>query len=309
MNLSKELLHYASSEAERLALTTRLELGSNREVAVKLGLNRRTIDRTLDRIVLRAQKAGYDSAGNAPRILVFDIETAPMIAYLWSIWQNGTNIGALESNTYMLSWAAKWVGSDEVFSDCLFDNPDYTPGSEDDSRMLGTLWELLDDADFVVAHNGDNFDIKHVNTRFLLAGYQPPAPYKSIDTLKIVKRKFKFDSNKLEFLLQKLYGEGKEDAGGMDTWIACMKGDKKAWEQMVFYNKGDVTKLERLYLDIRSWDHLHPSMATHGKVTGEYACTACGSESVSALEGKTVSTAASVFPLYVCCRNDSRERC
>ena len=310
MILSKELLNYTSTEIEADTLRTRLASASNREAAEILGKNRRTVDRQINAIVARAASQGYDASANLPKILVFDIETAPMIAYLWSIWQHGTNIGALESNTYMLSWAAKWVGSDEVFCDSLFDNPDYTPGSEDDGRMLDKLWELLDDADFTVTHNGDGFDIKHVNTRFLLNNYPPPSPSKSIDTLKLVKRRFKFDSNKLEFLLTKLYGEGKEDAGGMATWIACMKGDKAAWDQMKFYNKGDVTKLERLYLDLRGWDHLHPSMATHGSVSGVHQCNACGSENVHAVEDKTVSTNASVFQLYRCddCEHQMRGR-
>jgi hypothetical protein len=238
-----------------------------------------------------------------------DIETAPIIAYLWSLWQKYVNLSSVENTSYVMCWAAKWLGSDEVMSDALCFDPEYEAGYEDDRRMIQGIWDLLDEADFVVAHNGDKFDIKRLNTRFVLAGMPRPSPYKSIDTLKIVKRCFAFDSNKLEHLLMEFFGYGKDDVGGMETWIACLKGDPYAWERMISYNESDVTKLEELYLKIRAWDHLHPSAATNAPLRDVPVCTVCGSTDIGPT-GRTVSTGVSVFNTHRCndCGNVMRER-
>ena len=257
----------------------------------------------------RAHEAGEDVGRTPPRILIMDIERAPMLSYLWSFWQNGVSPDFQERPAYILSWAAKWLGETEVMSDALCYDKDYTPGKEDDSRMLEGMWNLLDACDFVVAHNGDNFDIKILNTAFLLNGMRPPSPYKTIDTLKIVKRTFKFDSNKLEYLLQTVFGYGKEDSGGFKTWRGCMQGDMDAWRTMIKYNEADVTRLEELYLEIRAWDRLHPSAATWGGASEVPTCTVCSSEDVEPTK-KTVATGASVFPVWRCneCGHNMRGR-
>lgn len=305
MRINPEILNYASNDSERRVIEARLKHTSNRSVAERLDMNRRTVDRIVKRVEDRAAEGG--AALNGAKVLVLDIETAPMIGYLWSMWQNGTNLSAIESQTYILSWAAKWVGHDTVFADALYYNPDYTAGTEDDKRMLEGLWNLIDEADFVVGHNSDQFDLKWIRGRFLLAGMPPTSPTRPIDTLKIVKRNFKFNSNKLENILQLMYGEGKMDSGGMPTWIGCVKGDAESWENMIEYNKIDVVQTERLYLDIRAWDHLHPSAAMH--VRGEFNCTVCGSWDVEEVPNKYVYTNSSKYQLFQCkCGHNMRGR-
>jgi len=252
-------------------------------------------------VIERALEAGETSTVETPRILIVDIETAPMLAYLWNFWQKGVPHGAQESETYMLSWAAKWVGNDEVFAE-------YTTKGTTDIRLLEGLWLLLDEADFVVAHNGDKFDIKRINTQFLLAGMRPPSPYKQIDTLKMVKRCFAFDSNRLDYIVGLLYGEGKEKVD-FEMWRKCMQGDERAFAELISYNKKDVVLLERLYLDIRAWDKSHPSAATHGSVSHLPVCTTCGSEDVYETD-HTISTGVSKFRVWECgeCGTQMRSR-
>jgi Zn ribbon nucleic-acid-binding protein len=285
------------------------EAESNNLTAQATGVPRRTVDRIVQRVVERAQVAGEEGVVHTPNILIVDIETAPMMAYLWSLWQNGTNIQAVDSRTYILSWAAKWLGNDEVYVSSLYDSPEYEPGMEQSSSMMEELWRLMDDADFIVAHNGDRFDIKRINSEFLLLDLPPPSPYKTIDTLKIAKRAFGFDSNKLEYLLPTLVGTEKGSSGGMETWIGCLKGQPEAWEKMIKYNVQDVVELERLYLKIRGWDKLHPSMATWGGNVDVPTCTACGSEDVFETD-KTVATGSSVFRVWRCmdCGHNMRSR-
>lgn len=305
MRVNKELLNYVSTDNEKQIITDRLQTTSNRQTSERLGIPRRTVDRVVKRVTEAAEQGG--AATNGARVLVLDIETAPMLGYLWSMWQNGISLNAIESQTYILSWAAKWVGQDTVHADALYYNPDYTAGTEDDTRMLEGIWKLLDEADFVVGHNSDAFDLKWLNSRFLLSGMQPYSPVRPIDTLKITKRNFKFNSNKLENLLQLMYGEGKMDAGGMPSWIGCIKGDKESWETMIEYNKFDVVQTERYYLDIRAWDKSHPNAAMH--VLGDHNCTACGSWKVEPVVGKYQYTNAAKYQLYRCeCGHQMRSK-
>jgi hypothetical protein len=309
MQLSQDILAYCQTESEERIARARLAFSSNNEASQFLRMNRRSVDRAMAKIINRVLEAGGSPELGQPKILVLDIETAPMAGYLWSLWKPAFNTAMIDRHTYILSWAAKWVDSDEVMFDALCRNPDYSAGDESDERMLRGIWELLDEADYIVAHNGDRFDIKKLNTRFLLNSFTPPSPYRQIDTLKIAKRMFGFDSNKLDDLLKEMYGYGKDETGGFETWRGCMRGDMDSWDTLIEYNKGDVTKLERLYLDMRAWDKMHPSAATHGGSTGKRVCTVCGSEDVKSTD-KTYSTGVSVFRIFTCgaCGAHMRDR-
>jgi hypothetical protein len=303
------LLNYASTDREQTIVRERIKHDSNRKTAEALGLPRRSVDYTMKKVLELAAADGHTGELAKPKILILDIETAPMLSYLWSLWAKYVNPDMQESTTYILSWAAKWLDADETYHDALIYNDNYTPGTEDDHRMLTNIWNLLDEAEFVVAHNGDRFDIKHLNTRFLLAGLQPPSPFKKIDTLKIVKRTFAFDSNRLDFILKQLFGYGKDDSGGFETWRQCVAGVKEAWDKLITYNIADVEKLEEVYKAIRSWDHLHPNVAVR-LADGEHVnCTVCGSQNME-LTDKQVQTTTGLFSVYRCgdCGATARSR-
>ena len=83
-------------------------------------------------------------------------------------------------------------------------------------RWCRAAHDLLSEADVVVHYNGDKFDLPHLNREFVESGLGPPAPYASIDLLKTVKRKFRFPSNKLDYVVQKLRLGAKVSTGGYD---------------------------------------------------------------------------------------------
>lgn len=310
--LSKELFRYCETDEERERLTAVLAHGSNNAAAKAMGMNRRTVDRTINRIVERAYEHGH-IIDTAPNILIMDIETAPLLSYLWTLYKPVFGHNMMVSETYVLSWAAKWLGSDEIMSDAICNHPQYAEAEmpfENDKRVCRSMWELLDKADFVVAHNGDKFDIKRLNTRFLVHGMDPPSPYRSIDTLKIAKANFAFDSNRLDFILQLLTGRNKHDSGGFETWRGCMAGDMEAWENLVRYNEQDVLDLEEIYLMLRPWDKRHPSAVTHGPTRTIPVCPICNSENLVTQVGKYWSTGVSKFPLLKCqdCGTHVRDR-
>jgi hypothetical protein len=194
------------------------------------------------------------------RILLFDIETAPIEAWVWGIWNVNVGTNMLKTDWNMLTWAAKWLDEDEILYDS---NHFYSDDPRDDTDTLQTLWELLDEADIVVAHNGNRFDIPKVNARFITAGMAPPSPYRKIDTLREARKHFKFTSNRLDFVGQALGVGAKMDTGGFSLWARCMDGEPTAFEEMIEYNCEDVRLLERVYLKLRPWMTTHPNLGAY----------------------------------------------
>jgi DNA polymerase elongation subunit (family B) len=207
------------------------------------------------------------------KILTIDIETSPIMAKVWSLWKQNVSLDQIEDDWYIMSFAAKWLGKDGVeYHDCR-------NSIGKDKKLLKRLHELLDEADIVIAHNGDKFDIPKINARFILNGLQPPSPYKSIDTVKVAKRTFNFTSNKLAYLTDALCEDKKLDHAkfaGWKLWNECMLGNEEAWDEMEEYNRMDVVSLEELYLKLRPWMPNHPNvnvMEDHDDCN----CPKCGS--------------------------------
>lgn len=206
-----------------------------------------------------------------PKLLFFDIETAPNKAYVWGKWQQ--NVIEFDSEWYMLSWSAKWVGGKHE-TKCLADYPGYVPSTEDDGLLVKDLWDLFNQADVLIAHNGNKFDIKRAKTRFIEHGLLPPEPSKTIDTLTVARKHFSFNSNKLDDLGRRLGVGRKMKTGGFELWRACMEGDLKAWALMKKYNKQDVLLLERVYEKMKPWIDNHAHMGVLSNI--ENGCRNCG---------------------------------
>lgn len=208
-----------------------------------------------------------------PKILVFDIETAPNLVYTWGMWDQ--NVIAVKQDWYILSFVAKWLGSKDVIAKGLCDYKGYAQDKSNDKLLVEDLWKLFDSADLILGHNGDEFDIKKCNTRFLIHGLTPPTPFKSVDTKKVAKKHFRFDSNKMDELGRQLGIGRKKEHEGFALWLACMAGDRAAWKRMLAYNVQDVLLLERLYLRMRPYMTTHPNMNLLRGTT--HSCPNCGS--------------------------------
>ncbi len=212
----------------------------------------------------------------APRITLIDTENAPNLGYVWGKWEQ--NVIEYKSNWYFLSFAHKELGSKTIKCHTL---PDYSPWKkdrEDDKALVEAMWHVLDQSDIVIAHNGDRFDLRKANARFVAHGMKPPSPYKSIDTLKIARRFFQFDSNRLDDLGQYLGVGRKLPHTGKHLWFGCMAGDPKAWATMKKYNIQDVSLLERIYLKLRPWATTHPNINHLSRCAD--ACPTCQSKNI-----------------------------
>ena len=161
----------------------------------------------------------------------------------------------------MLSFAYKWLGEEKIHCRALCDYPNYKRNKHDDGELVQELHGLLSKADFIVAHNGDAFDIKRTNARLMLHGLDPPKPSKTIDTLKEARKTIKGNSNRLD-ALARYFGYGRKlPHTGKDLWLGCVRGDMKAWKIMKRYNIHDVYLLEKVYLKLRPWMKNHPNLS------------------------------------------------
>ena len=206
------------------------------------------------------------------KVLVMDIEISPLITYTWGIY----DVNAIEviEDWQILCFAYKWLDDKKTYVVSQDDFKGYKPGVNNDFMVVAKLWALFNEADVVIAHNGDKFDIKKVNARFMAHGLTPPAPYKTIDTLKVARKYASFTSNKLDDLGVKLGVGRKESTGGFETWKGCVAGDKKAWDKMRKYNKQDVVLLENVYYRLRPWIQNHPAINV---INGDrFSCPKCG---------------------------------
>src|ERR1700688_2985826 len=174
------------------------------------------------------------------RILLYDIETAPNLAYVWGKYEQ--NVLEYQREWSLLCFSYKWLGEKTTKCVSLLDFTD-AGSNRRDEYVVKALWDLLNQADIVIAHNGDQFDNKKMNARFITLGMNPVAPYRSIDTKKVAKQYFNFNGNSLNDL-SRTFKIGKKLPGmSFDVWLGCMKYDKASWKKMIKYNKHDVNLL------------------------------------------------------------------
>lgn len=241
-------------KAKEMALTSGK---SWRKIAKEIGVAKSSVSDYLRKELGSQPQQVKEKKG--PRILFYDIETAPLKAHLWSMWQQGVGLNQIESDWFMLSFCCKWADSDDVF---YFDQRD-AKNIEDDYELVLKLWHFLNEADIVVGQNSKRFDTKKANARFILNGLPKPSVYRQIDTLEIAKRQFGFTSNRLEYMTDKLcttYKKSKHKKfHGHELWSECLKGNIEAWEEMEAYNRLDVLSLHELYDILSSWDNTLPN--------------------------------------------------
>jgi DNA polymerase elongation subunit (family B) len=218
----------------------------------------------------------YKPMSEIPKILVFDIETAFLTSALWGLRTNYVDPSMLleSKNYWMLSWSAKWLFSPEILNDVCTGEEAM---AENDRRISASLWKLMDEADIVISHNGKNFDHKRANARWLIHGFNPPSPYKIIDTLAICRKMFSFPSYKLDYLAEVLGIGNKMPNGKIDRWKKCMLGDEESLSAMSEYNDHDVKILEDLYLILRPWIPNHPNLGLFIE-SDNRVCATCGGE-------------------------------
>lgn len=203
------------------------------------------------------------------RRLYFDIEVSPNIGFFW---QSGykLNIGYenIIKERAIICICYKWADQDKVYS-LQWDE------KQNDKKMLADFIKVANQADELVAQNGDNFDIKWIRTRCLFHGISMMPRYETIDTLKVARSQFKFNSNRLDYMSKFMGRKGKIQTS-FDLWKdITLKNCKKSMREMVTYCKQDVLELEYVFQKLNP--HIKPKTSI-----ADYKCDCpeCGSSRV-----------------------------
>lgn len=188
------------------------------------------------------------------KLLFIDIETSPNLADVWALWNQNISLSQLRESSRMICFAASWYGEEIRW---------YGEHHTEREEMIDAAWQLVDQADVVCHYNGRKFDMPTLNKEFVLNDYWPPAPYQQLDLLEVVRRRFRFPSNKLEYVADALGLSGKMKHSGHELWVRCMQGDGKAWMEMAEYNQQDVRLLVEMYDRLLPWISNHPSVGLY----------------------------------------------
>lgn len=271
---------------------------SSRKVASVVGCGKSAVNNYRNRLNIKPST-------NGPKILFLDLESTPSITANFGRYK--VNIGpesVIQEGGWLLSASWCWMHDQEVKGIVL--TPEEAK-NQDDSRIVAELYDLFEQADMVVAHNGSRFDVPLFKTRLIANGFSAPKSVKVIDTL-VIAKKLKFNSNKLDSLGNYLGVGRKLPHVGMPLWLGCMQGDKKSLSNMLEYNKQDVKLLVDVYKALRAFDNRAPNAGLYfdDNLT---RCVVCGSAEVHET-GNVVHTAVSSFAEVQCrsCGHRSRKR-
>lgn len=242
-------------------------------------------------------KLSKSHMGRRSKILLLDIETSPLITYVFqkSVWKARITHEKVISEWYILTWAAKWLGDKHIFSDKLTSKEVL---SGNDKRILESVCEMLEEADVVIGHNSIDFDVPNILTRCAFHKLLPPSPWKNIDTKRIAKSQFGFTHNSLDALGDFL-NVGRKIETDFELWKKCLMGDEVALEEMRTYNENDVILLENVYLRLRPFIKGHPNMDIYNN-DDEPVCTSCGEGGLELIPDKYFYTQAVRYDMYRC---------
>ncbi len=206
------------------------------------------------------------------KILIYDLETTPLISYSWGPkWE--TNLIDIIEQTQILSYSAKWLKGKHITKG-LLDYKGYKKGKIDDKNIVKDIWNLLDQADVIIGQNNKSFDDKIMRSRFLFHKLPPTSPFKQIDTKTEAKKYIRLPSYSLDDMCDYFNIGRKKKHEGFNLWLECMNGNKSAFKRMLDYNKNDVILTEKLYLLLRPYMTTHPNIGI--LKNSNHVCPRCG---------------------------------
>ena len=199
------------------------------------------------------------------KILYIDIETTDTLMRKWDPYRDGAP-NVIVEDWKVLGFCYAW--DDGPVKSVYPTKANRRKGGyyrEFDAVAAAKARDLIDEADVLIAHNGDRFDIRNLKGKMVQHGLTPPSHLLSIDTMKICRREFGFPRNNLDYIGELLGFGGKIHHSGYDMWTGCMEGRSAAWDEMEEYNVRDVELLRNVYKRIQPYDTRHPNLGEgHG---------------------------------------------
>ncbi len=207
-----------------------------------------------------------------PKILVYDIETTPVLAWIWRCGEqfvghhqlfDGLNATKIICITY------RWLHEKKAKA-LVFDLE-----TLDDEAIIREFDTIIQEADVIIGKNNNKFDNKHINFRRLLHGLPaiPDWTKRSDDLESQMRRHFNMQSFSLDYF-SKLMGQGGKMKMELQDWIDIVQNrSKKKLKKMVDYGKKDADDTAELILKV--WPYVSPKF-NHSVHQGKLCCITCG---------------------------------
>lgn len=276
----------------------------SRAIARALNIGKSTVNNYIAVSAFDEAIAGKPQIKKEPKILLFDLETSAALAYTFGRFKVNLSQDNIHTEGGVILCASyKWLHEDETH--VIYNKSDIA--NNEDSHVVAKLWELVEEADAVVAHNCAAFDWKMLQARCLVNNFAPLPSVKIIDTLLMAKKNFRLPSNKLDAIADLLGLGRKVSTGGIALWKNVQQGDEQALEQMLEYCKHDTELLEEVYYRLRSFGLASSFNAAHYHDDDQKRCPVCGSNDIHST-GRSVFTDVSEFSEYRCMSCDSIHR-
>lgn len=213
-------------------------------------------------------------AGNGKvKRLFWDLETSPNVGLFFTAGF-GLNINpdAIVIERKIICIGYKWEGEKKVHV-IRWDK------NQDDRQMLIEFSKIANEADEMIFHYGNHFDLPWFRTRILYHKLPPIPIYKTIDTKALASKYFYFNSNKLDYISQFL-GHGRKLHTEFELWKKILIDKcEKSLDYMCKYCGIDVIRLESVYHDIIKF----VPVRTHAGVFNgldKWTCPRTGSKNV-----------------------------
>jgi len=265
---SKEVIDYVLARYEVTTNITHIaaEVKGKFDFKKETEWIRREISRVLDKANVKKKKRDI-------KRLFFDIETSYYLVPTFQFWKVNINPDNIIREKKIICICYKWQYEDEVHK--LIWN-----SKQDDTKLVKDFIQVIKQADEIVAHNGDKFDMKELRTRAILTENLMFPVYRTLDTLKKSRQYFRFASNKLDYIGKALGVGRKLDHEGMKMWIdICEHKDQKQLDKMVDYCQQDVILLEDVYTAISPYIYHNTNFAVL-KGGSKWHCPECASDNV-----------------------------
>jgi DNA polymerase elongation subunit (family B) len=111
---------------------------------------------------------------SSPRIVIWDVENSHSLAAIFSLYNDYISHENIVQEKFLICAAWKELGETKVHTVSILDDPKrFAKNPHDDYHVIKTLHKVLSEADVIVAHNGDQFDIKLTEGRMLYHGLYP----------------------------------------------------------------------------------------------------------------------------------------
>jgi len=233
-----------------------------------------------------------------PRIMIYDIETSLVKAWLFWTGEQYIRHDQLIGVPKIISVCYKWYGEEKVHK--------LTWDDGDDKVLVQDFVKAYNSADMVVGINNNSFDNKIVTARAMKYDLFINTQMKSFDVQRKFRSLIKIPSYSMAYLTKYFGVENKLEHEGRIMWQLIQEGTPEEkveyLKKMVDYNVGDIVSTEALYAKYKKYmKHvIHQGVLKGGE---KWSCPECGN--TKTIEHvRTTSTPAGTIQHQMMCKVD-----